>query len=70
MYEWCKQVSSYLCTVICESVHNLSRAVEQGQQLVGSLNRETGTGIVLLPGNRYRRKAWLASFGQLPLHLK
>lgn len=53
MWEWCKQSTSYLCTVICESIHDLSRAVKQGQQLVGSLYRGTGTGIVLLPCNRY-----------------
>ena len=43
----------YLCAVINKSINDLSGTVEQGQELVGSLYWGTGTGIVLLPGNRY-----------------
>lgn len=70
MWKWCRQINSYLCTVISKSIHDLSRAVKQRQQLVGSLNWRTGTGVVLLPCNLYRSKAWLLGFGQLALHLK
>lgn len=68
-WTWCQKISSYLCAVINKSINHLSRTVEQRQELVRSLYRGTGPGIVLLPGYSHWCQAWLLSFGQLRFHL-